>query len=557
MLNRMKIGTKLAGAYGCVLLVVIGFGLFALNRVSVVNDRALDMRDHWLPSTLAQGRLLAAVEHARVGEARYVLADGVAARDAERRELRGRIAAVDALRADYDTRLVRGTDDETFMNAFDRAWGAHKVAASLLADDPRATAKDYLTPVMFDSFTAAAKAAADDLGFTAVEGKKATDAGADVYAATRLLVLAGLGVSVLLCLGLAYGVISHVSLPLGRMIDSMRRLADHDLTVASEAGQRQDEIGDMADALEVFRANLVTADQQAAEQAREAAQKARRAATMTDLMRGFETQAGALVGQIASAATQLEATAGAMARNASQTDDEAGSAGRAAQEAAGGVQTVAAAAEQLSASIHEITRQVAQSAKVSQNAVNDAKRTDAIVRALAEGANKIGQVVELITSIAGQTNLLALNATIEAARAGDAGKGFAVVASEVKELANQTAQATEEIARRIADIQGSTAEAVSAINGISTTINEVSAIATTIAAAVEQQGAATAEIARNVQKTADATQMVTTNIGNVTQMAGETGTASGQVLEAAGELSKQAEQLSTRVHGFLAEARAA
>jgi methyl-accepting chemotaxis protein len=553
----MMIGTKVAGAFGCVLLVVLGLGLVALNRLAAVNDRALDVRDNWLPSTVTQGRLLAAVENVRVGEAWYFLSDSEAGRATTHEDLRGRLAAVDSLRADYEKLLTRGTDDETFMKDFDTAWSAHKAAVLRQLDDPRATAKDFLASDSYDSFKASTAAATNDLNFNQVQGKLAGDEGAAVYASTRLVVITVLSLSVLLCAALAFGIITNVSLPLRRMTDIMKRLADHDLTVPTGAGARQDEIGAMAAALDVFKESMITADQQAAEKARDAAQTARRAATLTELMRGFEAQAGTLVGMIAAAATELEATAGAMARNASQTDDQAGSAGRAAQDAAGGVQTVAAAAEQLAASIHEITRQVAQSAKVSQNAVNDAKRTDAIVRALAEGANKIGQVVELITSIAGQTNLLALNATIEAARAGDAGKGFAVVASEVKELANQTAQATEEIARRIADIQGSTAEAVSAINGISTTINEVSAIATTIAAAVEQQGAATAEIARNVQKTAQATQVVTTNIGNVTQMAGETGAASGQVLEAAGELSRQAEQLSTQVHGFLAEARAA
>jgi methyl-accepting chemotaxis protein len=557
MLNQMKIGTKVAGAFGCILLVVLGLGLLALNRLSAVNDHAVDLRDDWLPSTLALGTLLTAAQNARVGEARYLAADNEATRDAERTELRMRIAKADAVRADYEKLITPGTPDQMHMRDFDTSWSAHKDIIARLEDDPHATMKAFVAPDTFGTFSSAVKAAADDLAFNVDAGRKSADAGAAVYASTRILVIAVLAGSFLLCAALAYGIVSTVAHPLVRMIGSMNRLADHDLTVATEAGRRQDELGDMANALEVFRDNMITADKQMADQTRQAAQTAKRAATLTDLMHGFESQAGVLVGHIASAATQLEATAGAMTRNASQTDHEAGSAGRAAQEASGGVQTVAAAAEQLSASIHEITRQVAQSAKISQNAVADAKRTDAIVRALAEGANKIGQVVELITSIAGQTNLLALNATIEAARAGDAGKGFAVVASEVKELANQTAQATEEIARRIADIQGSTAEAVSAIKGISSTIDEVSAIATTIAAAVEQQGAATAEIARNVQKTAEATQMVTSNIGNVTQMANETGTASGQVLEAAGELSRQAEQLSTQVHGFLAEARAA
>jgi methyl-accepting chemotaxis protein len=179
------------------------------------------------------------------------------------------------------------------------------------------------------------------------------------------------------------------------------------------------------------------------------------------------------------------------------------------------------------------------------------------VQSLAETAGKIGEVVKLISDIASQTNLLALNATIEAARAGDAGKGFAVVASEVKSLANQTAKATEEIAAQIAAIQKVTQDAVTAIKEIGGTIGEVSAVATSIASAVEEQGAATQEITRNTLQAAQRTKDVSETIGGVTAGADATGEAAQKVKSAAEALGAQAEQLRSRVNGFLAEMRAA
>jgi len=376
------------------------------------------------------------------------------------------------------------------------------------------------------------------------------------HATVLLMVFTGIGL--VSALALLVGIVTlKVVRPLTAMTGTMERLASGDLEVEVVGAARRDELGLLARALEVFKRDGQEARRLAAERDAERGVKEARAARLDALVKGFEAKVGQLVGMLSSASTELEATAQGMSSTAMHTNQQSATVAAAAEQASASGQTTAAAAEELTASIAEITRQVAQSAQISGKAVSDARRTDAIVRALADGAQKIGQVVNLINTIAGQTNLLALNATIEAARAGDAGKGFAVVASEVKELAQQTGKATQEIGAQISQIQTATHEAVGAIQGITTVIEELSTIATTIASAVEEQAAATAEIARNVQQTACSTQDVTSNIAGVSQAASETGVAADQVLDAAGELSRQAEQLTSEVNGFVAGVRAA
>ena len=555
MLNRHSIGTKITCAFAILLVVVIGLGGAAINRMAAMQAIAHKVGADWLPSVAAVGNLLTTLEECRVYEARLVFADN-AERPRALDELRQKVEAVDRLRAGYEPLIDRGTEDETQISAFDALWSRHRAAVQATLDGT-ADVHGLFDEAHKAGFVDTVAPLRRDLTFNEESGTHTAQDATSTYETTRLTVLAVLAAGIMVGLALCRVVFTNIVRPLTSLTETTSRLARGDTTAPIQGDEREDEIGAMATALAVFRDNMLTAARLTREQESERAAKEQRVKRLEGLMAGFERQAGALAGQIASAATELEATSQALAGNASRTDQQAGTAGHAAAEASAGVQTVAAAAEQLSASIGEITRQVAQSAKVSHEAVEEARHTDTIVRALAEGANKIGQVVELITTIAGQTNLLALNATIEAARAGDAGKGFAVVASDVKELANQTARATEEISRRIDDIQGSTTEAVKAINGIASTIEQVSAIATTIAAAVEEQGAATGEIARNVQKTAQATQTVSANIAGVTQMAGETGAASSQVLTAAGDLSRQAEQLSGQVKTFLQDARAA
>jgi methyl-accepting chemotaxis protein len=383
------------------------------------------------------------------------------------------------------------------------------------------------------------------------------DIDADVN--TMLWRLGALGGSLTLLMGLlSWLIAADVLGALSRLRGRMQHIADGALDQAVEETDRGDEIGRMAETLEVLRQTAITARTLEAEQV-ETKQRAEqeKQQALIGLADRFDASVGSLVGLMASGSTELEKTAQSMTGTAEHTNQRASTVSSAATEASTRVQAVAAAAEELSSSISEIGRQVAQSAAITGRAVETARHTDTTVRALADGAKQIEHVAELISSIAGQTNLLALNATIEAARAGEAGRGFAVVAAEVKTLASQTAEATKEIGDRITQIQGATREAVEAIQAITATIEEVSVIATTIGSAIEQQGAATAEIARNVTQTAKATRDVTTNIGGVSAAANEAGSAASLVLSAASDLSKQAEQLSSEVNMFLAGVRAA
>lgn len=383
------------------------------------------------------------------------------------------------------------------------------------------------------------------------------DIDADVRALTLEFAAIGVGLMLLMAM-LSWLIARDVLAALDRQKNRMHQISEGAIDKAVEETDRGDEIGRMAETLEVLRQTALTARNLEAEQvATKARNEQEKRDALIALADRFDASVGQLVGLMASGSGELEATAKSMSSTAEGTNRRAAVVGSAATEASQRVQTVAAAAEELSSSITEISRQVAQSAEVTGRAVDSARRTDTIVRALSDGAQQIEHVAELISSIAAQTNLLALNATIEAARAGEAGRGFAVVASEVKSLASQTAEATREIGDKIAQIQGATKEAVDAIGGITATIEEVSRIATSIGAAIEEQGAATAEIARSVSQTAEATQEVTTNISAVSTAANETGNAAGMVLAAASSLSKQAEQLSGEVGTFLAGVRAA
>jgi len=378
-------------------------------------------------------------------------------------------------------------------------------------------------------------------------------------AALRSLVLqlALLASALVLTFGAMMAVTRRVIKPLHNMRDAMLQVASGDLTVDTGYGDRRDEIGALAGALETFK-------QQAADKLRIEEQERERNAGAATRQKAIETHVGEFettvrqtLQKLGDASSQMRTTSSGLSAVSRQTNERVQVAEKASGEASMSVESVASASEELSASINDISQQAAHAAGIASRAVGQARDTDGTVQGLAKSAGRIGEVVGLINTIAAQTNLLALNATIEAARAGEAGRGFAVVASEVKSLASQTAKATEEISEQIADIQKVAGEAIDAIKGIGSIIGEVNEVATAIAAAVQEQGAATQEITRSTQHAAQGTKNVSDNITGVKTDADASAAAAEDVKRASETLETQSQELGNQVTEFLGKIRAA
>ncbi|SFM35733.1 methyl-accepting chemotaxis protein [Rugamonas rubra] len=414
----LKIGMRLGGGFGLVMLLMVAMAAAGIWRLQAVGQLSEEM----VGSAMLKERLTAEWHNLISVSGVRVIAYAKNAEQAESKAESDKAAAtrarVNEIQKQLEPMLV-SEQEKTLLEAVSavrKQYAATRDQVFKLKkggdiDGTRKLVDDKLEPQFIAYLANVEKIGQYEAGV----GRALAAQVQEQYHQGQTFLLALAGGALLLGSWFAYVITHSITAPLHKAVKIAQTVAAGDLSSNIDVRSR-DEAGMLLQALKEMNASLVS---------------------IVGQVRGGTDTIATASSQIASGNLDLS----------SRTEQQASS-----------LQQTASSMEQLTATVKQNGDNSRQAHTLALTASEVALKGGAVVNQVVdtmgminESAHKIVDIITVIDGIAFQTNILALNAAVEAARAGEQGRGFAVVASEVRNLAQRSAAAAKEIKTLIGD----------------------------------------------------------------------------------------------------------
>src|SRR5579863_9393108 len=272
-LQPRSVRVRLYSVFALLFFLVIGLGAFGFARLSEVNRVSEVIRNHWLRDTRILGDLSNYMSDYRTAEATQLLASTPLEFSASEKEITTLGETVARSQRAYEE--ISQEPSETLLYAqFSKQWAAYQAVAARVVALARTEHTSDGVLLYNTTSRRAFDLSSDTLSRltdqTVTKAQRESALAAATYQRARALIVTAMLLATSLLIGVIVYITRSILVPLLELATCMHALADQSTEIAIPSVRREDEMGEMARAVAVFRDNalaLVNSQRRLIEQA--------------------------------------------------------------------------------------------------------------------------------------------------------------------------------------------------------------------------------------------------------------------------------------------------